>query len=177
MLGMTPNKVRILDHEGASARIKRMAFEIYERNYLESEVILIGIDIRGAYLASQLYRHLKEEANFELKLGKASLDRIERQGKLGNINVDFSIELSSLMGKVVVLVDDVLYSGNTMLHVVTPILAALPKKIETAVLIDRGHRNMPIYPNYVGMELATTLQQHVSVEISESTPLIETFLQ
>ena len=119
-----------------------MAFEIYERNFHEKLVYLIGVDVRGAFLAKQLKKHLEQVSHFEVILATTALDREERQGKRGPMEVEFSIPLTELEDKVVVVVDDVLYSGNTMLHVVSPILGIVPQKIETAVLIDRGHRSI-----------------------------------
>jgi pyrimidine operon attenuation protein/uracil phosphoribosyltransferase len=164
---MSHQKVKILETSATNARLKRMAYEIFERNFQEKSLFMIGVDERGGKVASQLTEHLRRISSLEVHLWGARLDRAERQGKGGKINVTFEHGLTQLEKQAVVVVDDVLYSGNTMLHVVAPLLKALPRKIEIAVLIDRGHRFMPISPNYVGLDLATNLHQHVAVEINE----------
>ena len=83
------------------------------------------------------------------------------------MEVDFSESPAFFAGKSVVVVDDVLYSGNTLLNVIAPLLNFQPSKIQTAILIDRGHRTMPVFSNIVGIELATSIQQHVFVEVNE----------
>ncbi len=173
---MTENQVRILDKHDVDARIKRIAFEIYENNFQEKGLVLLGSDERGGYIAEQLFAHLKEISPLKIALWNASFDKKDRQGRAGRMEVTFSADLKKLAGQNVVIVDDVLYSGNTLLHLVAPLLEVMPRKIEVAVLIDRGHRNMPISPTYVGLELATTIHQLVAVEVDFEKRSIEAFL-
>ena len=161
------SKTEILDAAGVSARLQRMAFEVYEQNFAEKEVILLGIAHRGGFLATQLAKRLKNISPLSVSLAGANLDREERQGKGGLMEVDFSESPAFFAGKSVVVVDDVLYSGNTLLNVIAPLLNFQPSKIQTAILIDRGHRTMPVFSNIVGIELATSIQQHVFVEVNE----------
>ncbi len=161
---MMAAKINILSAEAISTRIKRMAFEVYESNYLDEELVVIGIDERGGFIAEQLCEYLERVSDLSLHLVGAKLDRNQTPGGMG---IELDLELSDLRGKSVLVVDDVLYTGITMLNVVAILLQAGPRKIQTAVLIDRGHRNMPVSPDFVGVELATTIQQHVSVEIEE----------
>lgn len=173
---MTGDQVKILDRNDVQARIKRMAFEIYENNFQEEGLILLGADERGGFIAELLQAHLLNISPLKIARWHATFDKKNRQGRGGRMGVNFSHELKELTGKNVVVVDDVLYSGNTMLHLVAPLLEVIPNKIEVAVLIDRGHRNMPISPNYVGLELATTIHQIVSVEVDFEERIIEAFL-
>ena len=166
------DKIRILDPSAIEARLKRMAYEIYEANYGESELIIIGIDERGGYLAGSLTQILEEISPLNLTLVDAHLDR-EHPESMG---IEISIDIEELTHKPVVVVDDVLYSGNTLLNVVSILLQAGPKTLRTAVLIDRGHRTMPVSADFVGMELATTIQQHVSFEISLDQTNAQAFL-
>lgn len=151
------DKVQILDSVGIMARIKRMAYEIYEANYAAKKLVLIGIDERGGFLAKLIADYLKEICSLKIQLLDASLDR-EAEGGMG---ITLSAKVDKLEGKHVVVVDDVLYSGYTLLNVVSILLQVGPASIQTAVLIDRGHRTLPVSADFVGIELATTLQQHV----------------
>lgn len=156
-------KVNILDSESISRRIKRMAFEVYESNFDVKELVMIGIDERGGFICEKLCSYLEHVSELSLVSVSAKVDRNQAPGEMG---IEIDIDLNSLLGKHLIVVDDVLYTGNTMLNVVAILLQAGPQKIQTAVLIDRGHRSMPVSPDFVGVELATTIQQHVSVEIS-----------
>ena len=175
-MGMTKEELKILSKQDVNARIKRIAFEIYENNFQEESVILMGSDERGGFIARQIMDYLKEISPLSVVLWHAQFKEKNRQGRAGRMHVSFSDDIQKLAGKNVIIVDDVLYSGNTMLHLVAPLLEVMPRKIEVAVLIDRGHRNMPISPNYVGMELATTIHQLVSVEVDFEDRSIEAFL-
>lgn len=166
-------KTIILNQSAIHARIKRIAYEIYEANYSEVEVIIIGIDERGSFLADELCQNLREISPLRIISAQAEVDRSDAPQSIG---LDLSIDLNSLRGKSVVVVDDVLYTGFTMLHVVSILLQAFPRSLHTAVLIDRGHRSLPISSDYVGLELATTIQQHVIVEIDAASGDAAAFL-
>lgn len=168
---MSQNHLRILDHNEIFARLKRMAYEIYENNYQQSEMLVIGIDQRGGFIAEKLVSFLSELSPIKVTLIDAEVDRSESLP-----GVSLSAELEDLTGKAILVVDDVLYSGFTMLSVVSILLQMEPSTIQTAVLIDRGHRKMPISADYVGLELSTTLHQHVSVRIDEDEEKAEVFL-
>ena len=172
---MSDHRVNILNHQSIHARLKRMAYEIYEANFSETEIVVIGIDERGGYLAEELVQYLSSISPLSVRLINASLDR---SGGKGDIGIDLNIEnVGELADKAVVVVDDVLYTGITLLNVVAILLQVGPSKIQTAVLIDRGHRNMPVSSDFVGLELATTLHQHVSMEINPNNGEVEAFLQ
>ncbi|WNJ16927.1 phosphoribosyltransferase family protein [Pontibacter sp. G13] len=170
---MAVNKVRILDSQGIRARLKRMAFEIYEANYLEKELVVVGIDERGGYLAEQLVEALREISPLEVHYAPVQMDRGTEDSDIG-IELEFDFE--EFAGKPIVVVDDVLYTGTTLLNVVAILLQAGPSTIQTAVLIDRGHRKFPVSSDFVGIELATTIQQHVSVVIAPEENHFEAFL-
>ena len=168
---MSQNHLRILDHNEIFARLKRMAYEIYENNYQQSEMLVIGIDQRGGFIAEKLVSFLSDLSPIKVTLIDAEVDQSESLP-----GVSLSAELEDLTGKAILVVDDVLYSGFTMLSVVSILLQLEPSTIQTAVLIDRGHRKMPISADYVGLELSTTLHQHVSVRIDEDEEKAEVFL-
>lgn len=172
---MNEDKVKILDQPAIAARLKRMAYEVFEATYQEKKLIIIGIDERGGYLADKLSGFLKEISPQEILLVQAYLDRASDPGTIG---IELSIDdIGLLENQAILVVDDVLYSGYTMLNVVAILLQAGPKMIQTAALIDRGHRKMPVSPDFVGMELATTIHQHVKVEIDGEKGVAEVFLR
>jgi pyrimidine operon attenuation protein / uracil phosphoribosyltransferase len=158
-------KTLILTQTAIHAKMKRMAYEVYENHFLEKEILLIGVSQGGNYLGQALQNILKDVAPFEVSFVKANINRSQT---VGMMEMYGDIQPHIFQGKAVIVVDDVLYSGRTLLSVVAQILTSAPKCIQTFVLIDRGHRQMPISPDYVGMELATTLQQHVDVQLLEN---------
>lgn len=171
---MSNDQVKLLDHHQVAARLRRMAFEVYEANYQEQSLIIIGIDERGGHLADLLAKHLKEISPLSISLYHAHLDR---QSDPHAIGIDLSIEsIEALKDQPILVVDDVLYSGYTLLNVVAILLQAAPSSIQTAVLIDRGHRRMPVSSDFVGMILSTTIHQHVKVEIKPESNSAEAFL-
>ncbi|MEL6676037.1 MAG: phosphoribosyltransferase family protein [Bacteroidota bacterium] len=170
---MAGTKTKILDQVAITARLKRMAFELYEANYQENELLVIGIDERGGYLAEKLCAYLSAISPLHIRFIQASLDRSQGSPEIG---IELSEELEHLRDKPIVVVDDVLYTGSTLLNVVSILLQATPKSIQTAVLIDRGHRKMPVSSDFVGLEMATTLSQHISVEIVPEKETAEAYL-
>lgn len=171
---MSAPQTRILDQVAIHARMRRMAYEIYEANYSETEVIIIGIDERGGFLANELCQYLREISPLSIISAGVQVDRTDAPQSIG---IDLSIDIESLRGKSVVVVDDVLYTGFTMLHVISILLQAFPRRLHTAVLIDRGHRSLPISSDFVGLELATTIRQHVVVEVDTEARKTEAFLR
>lgn len=155
-------KIHILSNEAIAAKMLRMAYEVYEKNFLEEEIIIIGVSEGGDFLANKLEEQLSKIAPFRIIRFQAEVNRAQTQGMMA---LSGEFDKAIFREKSVIVVDDVLYSGRTLLSAVAQILTAAPKCIQTFVLIDRGHRQMPISPDFVGMELATTLQQHVSFEI------------
>jgi pyrimidine operon attenuation protein/uracil phosphoribosyltransferase len=150
----------ILDETTIQRKLQRMAYEIYERNAGEQAVILAGILDRGHIVATRLEALLKEIAPFDLQIINLVLDRKNPLEVTASEAVDFT-------GKTVIVIDDVANSGRTMLYAMKPILAYLPKKIQTAVLVDRTHKSFPVVVNYIGHSLSTTLQENINVEVAD----------
>lgn len=167
---------RILSPEAIEARIQRMAFQVYERNYHETRLVVIGIDQRGGMVAERLVEKLRKISPIELTLASATLDHEDRQGRVEALRVNYSVNLNMLQDAAVLIVDDVLYSGNSMMHVIAPLVQAMPRTIQIAVLIDRGHRRLPVSADFIGEKLATTLQQHVHVAVDANSGQMEAFL-
>lgn len=148
----------ILTQDVIEKKIKRIAYEIYEHNSDESEIILAGIWDRGSILAQKIARILQEISPLKIKLIKLKLDKSQPDTVEVSEKIDFN-------GKVIVLIDDVAHSGRTMLYALKPLLEFLPKKIQSAVLVDRKHKSFPISVDFVGYSLATMQQETVMVDV------------
>ncbi|MEX2595963.1 MAG: phosphoribosyltransferase family protein [Salibacteraceae bacterium] len=147
-------KTVILEHTRIERILKRIAYQILEHCFAEKGITLIGIEPRGVWVATQLEQHLAEISSFEVY--KASMD-IEKQSKADSLE-------QHIKGRSVILVDDVLNSGHTMMMAAAFIAQHDPKLLITACLVDRKHRRFPIKSDFTGLSLATTLQEHISLE-------------
>jgi pyrimidine operon attenuation protein/uracil phosphoribosyltransferase len=148
----------ILTQDVIEKKLERIAYEIYEHNSDEQELILAGIWDRGVILAQKIADILQKIAPFSIRLIELRLD------KQHPLEVQLSEE-PDFNGKVIVLIDDVANSGRTMLYALKPFLQYLPRKIQTAVLVDRRHKSFPLSVDFVGYSLATTLQDMVMVDV------------
>ena len=155
--------MKILNHHKIYQKVQRIAIEIVERNYEETELFLLGINNNGMAFAQMLAKRLQEISPLTIHLHNI---RLSPADPLANpINID--LEVNELNGKVVVLVDDVSNTGRTLHYATKPLLETLPKKIEVAILVDRTHKTFPIQADYVGLALATTLKENIDVHIRE----------
>jgi pyrimidine operon attenuation protein/uracil phosphoribosyltransferase len=156
-------KSLVLSGQQVSNKIKRMAFEIYERNIREKEIILAGIDGQGYVLAGLLEKELKAISPLAARVVRVSLDK----SKPLQSEVVLDADLKDLHKKCIVVVDDVLNTGKTLACGMKPFLAIDVQKIEVAVLVNRSHPTFPIMPTYIGYGLATTLSEHVEVKLGK----------
>lgn len=157
------NKIPILTATQIEQKLKRMAFEIWEKNSEAKEITIIGIEQVGAAVAAKISDFLKEVS--PLKIHAATLT-INKKNPLHD-EIIWSGAGTSLNGKTVVLVDDVANSGKTLLYAIKPLLDHEPKKIQVAVLVDRKHKNYPITPDIIGHSVSTTLQEHIIVNFEK----------
>lgn len=158
---MTAERTLVLDHERVNRKLKRIAVQLHEENHAEKAIVLIGIAPRGARLAQRLKELIAADNGPRVDLVELSLDKsrpLEAPVQLG-------VDLDALKGRVVVLVDDVLMSGRTLMYAVAHLIRVPLKKLTTVVLVDRRHRSFPIRADIVGLTLSTTLQEHISVEL------------
>lgn len=153
--------VRILDHSQIQAKLKRMAMEIRENIYPETSLIMVGIDQKGEILAQKLADEIQKMGPLQLTLLRAIPIR-EKQAS-ASLSIP-GIGEADCKGKIVIIVDDVLYSGRTLYLTLEAIMQQHPAKVQAAVLIDRGHRSFPVHADYTGLTLGTTLQEHIRVE-------------
>lgn len=155
---MTP----ILNHQDIQHKIRRIAYQIYETNLHESQIILAGIQGNGYVFAEKLKSLLNEIAPIEVILCKVTMNK---KNPLDAITT--SIASVDYENKAVILVDDVLNSGLTLIYGVKHFLEVPLKKLTTAVLVNRNHKNFPIKADFKGISLSTSLQEHVCVEFNE----------
>ncbi|MBI2270800.1 MAG: phosphoribosyltransferase [Bacteroidetes bacterium] len=161
---MTETKTLILNADQIRQKTDRIAYQIYENNFEEKEIIMAGIAPKGYILAQRLAKKLEEIAKIKITLVEIT---VNKDNPLQD-EVKLSIKPKEFSGKVVILVDDVLNSGKTLVYGLAPFLNVPVKRITTAVLVDRNHNRYPIKADFVGLSLATTLQEHISVELAKS---------
>ena len=152
------NKKYILDKEVAAKKLQRMAYEILENNVEEEQIVLAGIPENGSVIAKSIQKILSDISSLKTELISISLDKRQPKEVTLSKNLDFN-------NRVIIIIDDVVNSGKTLLYAVKPFLEFQPKKIQTLVLVERSHNNFPVQPDYVGLSISTTLQEHIFVEI------------
>jgi len=162
----------LLDADAISRTLSRIAHEIVERNADLDRVALVGIQTRGVPLAARLRELVAERGGTTLELGTLDItfhrdDAPERNGARQPVvhatTIPFGLE-----GTSVVLVDDVLYTGRTIRAGIDALLEfGRPARVQLAVLVDRGHRELPIRPDYVGKNLPTARDERIQVELVE----------
>ncbi|MGJ3236280.1 phosphoribosyltransferase family protein [Marivirga sp.] len=154
---------QILDREAILSKIKRIAFQILENNYQEENLYIIGIQGGGAILAKKISEELKSISDLKPIYLTVDIDKSSPANSKVLLNVDVKIAENS----VILIVDDVLNSGKTIFYTLRSLLDLNLKKIETAFLVNRAHRSFPIAANYTGIEIATTIQEHINFNWSE----------
>ena len=160
----------VMDAEGIDRSLTRIASEILEKNKGGEELVLVGIRTGGVFLAERLKRKISRIEGKEIPFGilditlyRDDLSTSHRKPRLGKTDIPFSLD-----GKKVVLVDDVLFTGRTIRAAMDALIDfGRPKLIQLAVLIDRGHRELPIRADFVGKNLPSSLWQAVSVNLTE----------
>lgn len=155
---MGTQKNYILSKEVAGKKLRRMAYEIFENNFDEKEIILAGIRENGSMVARVIQKMLSEISSLKTELITITLDKKNPVEVLLSKKTGFN-------DKVIVVIDDVSNSGRTLLYALKPFLAFHPKKIQTLVLVERTHTSFPVRSDYVGLSVATTLQEHIYVEV------------
>lgn len=162
---MVSERSLILDAVQVKQKIRRMAYEIFEHNFNEKSIVIAGIEGQGHTLARSLIREVESISPIRTVLVKVSLDKSAPQQS----DVTLDCNVKDLRRKCIILVDDVLNTGRTFAYGLKPFLSIEVKKIETAVLVNRSHTLFPIYPQYTGYELATTIRDHVEVVLGKET--------
>lgn len=156
-------KVKILDTRQIDQKLNRLAFEVYENNFSEKELLVVGIEGNGYKVARHLGEKLKNISPIRIKMGKIAVNKDKPWE--GEPEIDFAEK--DFVNKTIILVDDVLNSGKTLMYAVKLFLDKPVKKINTVVLVDRSHTRFPVKADYVGLSLSTTLQEHIEADFSK----------
>ncbi|WP_445954755.1 phosphoribosyltransferase family protein [Yeosuana sp.] len=155
---MTVKNNVILTHNEINHKIRRIAFQIYENNVNETEIILAGIDKNGYIFAKKLRAALQKISEINPILCKVSIDK-----KSPCLKIKTSIKPEDYQNKSLILVDDVLNSGTTLIYGVKHFLNVPLKQFQTAVLVNRNHKKYPVKADFKGISLSTSLHEHVHV--------------
>ncbi|MGJ7033811.1 phosphoribosyltransferase family protein [Niabella hirudinis] len=151
-------KKYLLDAETVEKKLQRLALELVENNLDAAPLILVGIEENGVVLAKNIRQRIQKNSRIPTELLTLQLNKKKPEAVTLSREMDFT-------GKVIVLIDDVTNSGKTLLYALKPFLEYHPARIQTLVLVERTHTLFPITPDYKGISLATTLQDHIYVEV------------
>ena len=155
----------ILNEKQIRLKIKRLAFEIAEQNHQRPAVILAGINNNGYGFAKLIANELKKIIDTQVELVHL---RLNPANPLDHPIVLEMKNLEEISNKTIIIVDDVANTGRTIFYAFKPLMEILPFKVEVAVLVDRKHKRYPIEVEYVGISLATTLKENISVKIKDT---------
>jgi pyrimidine operon attenuation protein/uracil phosphoribosyltransferase len=163
-------KAKIMDDKKMKRTFQRLAIEILEQNRETEKLVLIGIQTRGVYVARRIQQLIKEVENIDIPLGilditmfRDDLHKHEQQPAVKKTQIDFNIE-----DRDIILIDDVLFTGRTIRAAMDSIFElGRPASVQLVVLIDRGHREMPISPDFKGKYLPTSRRERVKVMLQE----------
>ncbi|SDC43606.1 pyrimidine operon attenuation protein / uracil phosphoribosyltransferase [Niabella drilacis] len=147
-----------MNAETVEKKLQRLALELVENNLGAESLILVGIEENGVVLAKNIRQRIQKNSRIPTELLTLRLNKKKPEAVTLSREMDFT-------GKVIVLIDDVTNSGQTLLYALKPFLDYHPARIQTLVLVERTHTLFPITPDYRGISLATTLQDHIYVEV------------
>lgn len=153
----------ILTQKEIEHKIRRIAWQVYETNVSETEVVIAGIKKNGFQLAQRIKRALEEISPIEATLCEVAIDK-----KNPTHPIETSLAASQYANKSLLLVDDVLHSGTTLIYGVKHFLEVPLKQFKTAVLVDRNHKKYPIKADFKGISLSTSLNENISVVFEEN---------
>ncbi len=160
----------ILNQEEIKHKIRRIAYQIYESNVEEKEIIIAGIANNGFILAQKLEKELQDISPLKTTLCEVEIDK---KNPLGEIKTSLLPE--QYQNKAIILVDDVLNSGTTLIYGVRHFLKVPLKHFKTAVLVDRNHKKYPVKADYKGISLSTSLSETVKVIFEKNKERVELF--
>ena len=163
-------KAQLMDEKAIGRAITRISHEIIERNKGIDDIVLVGIKTRGVPIADRIGRKIQQiegkkinTGEIDITLYRDDLKKVDVDPVINGSDIKFSID-----DKIVILVDDVLYTGRTVRSALDAIIdIGRPKAVQLAVLVDRGHRELPIRADYVGKNVPTSKDEIISVKLSE----------
>ncbi|MEJ2194178.1 MAG: bifunctional pyr operon transcriptional regulator/uracil phosphoribosyltransferase PyrR [Ignavibacteriaceae bacterium] len=161
---------KIVDKQGLDRILTRIAHEVLEKNKGSDNLVLIGMRTRGEFLAHRIFNKIKKIDNVELPLGvlDATLYRDDYRTRLKQPEVSVSDITFDINEKDIIVIDDVLYTGRTVRSALNALMEfGRPSSIQLFILVDRGHRELPIRADYVGKNIPTSLNQEIKVKMEE----------
>lgn len=157
-------RIHLLDHMQIMHKLKRIAFQLYENNLNEKAIYIGGIGERGAFIAEKIASELRHLEALTVHYFQITTQHTARE-------IELSVDKMVLQNQTIVLVDDVLNTGKTLIEIMMPLFACQPLRIETCFLAQRNHRMFPVTGDYVGLKLATTFQEHIFFDCSNPNDL------
>ncbi|MCW9049904.1 MAG: bifunctional pyr operon transcriptional regulator/uracil phosphoribosyltransferase PyrR [Deltaproteobacteria bacterium] len=166
---METETIEILDNDGINRALTRIAHEILEKNKGSEDLVLIGIRTGGAYLATELHKKLTQIEGQDIPLGMIDVtmyrDDLASRNNLAVGQTDIRFPVSN---KKIILVDDVLFTGRTIRAAMDAVMdLGRPQNMQLAILVDRGHRELPIRPDFIGRNLPTARNEQIEVDFDE----------
>lgn len=155
--------LKILDSNQINQKILRLSWQVFEDNFSEKEIVLVGIGEQGLLIAEQVKFHLNTISKLKTTVFIIDVDRDKPFNK-----VSTELTENDYKNKVIILIDDVLHSGKTLTYAFKTFLDTSVKKMAVLVLINRSHNTFPVKANYVGLSLSTTLKEYIEVELKGS---------
>ena len=169
-------EVRIMDEGAISRALTRISYEIIEQQKDVSNLVIIGIKTRGITLAKRIAEKISALEKKKIPVGEVDITLYSEETDapvLNGTHIPFDIK-----GKQVVLVDDVLFTGRTVRAALDAIMDVdRPKRISLAILIDRGHRELPIRPDFIGKNVPTSLDEVIHVRLTEDDHIEEVIIE
>tara|TARA_Y200000002_G_scaffold128409_1_gene105874 strand:- start:215 stop:715 length:501 start_codon:yes stop_codon:yes gene_type:complete len=160
---MSENENKIMDAADIHKTVKRIAYQIYETHFEEKQLVLAGVAYNGVVLAKRIQEELEKIS----QIGVISLEiKVDKKNPINQVSI--SKELDICKNNSIVVVDDVLNTGSTLIYAVTHFLSIRLKKIQTAVLVNRNHKNFPVKGDFKGISLSTSIKEHVNVKFGEN---------
>lgn len=156
---MNKDQIAILTPLQVEQKLQRIARELIELHYDKKEIVIIGISERGVKIARKIDAILNQISNLKIKFLTLRLNKDNPNSS----KIELSGDKKELENKAIILIDDVLNSGKTLIHATSFLLEENIKQLSTVVLVDRRHRLFPIRADFVGLTLSTTIKEHISV--------------
>ena len=164
-----PSRIQLLSEIQIQRMVRRIAFEVIEKNKSAANLVIIGILNRGATLADQLAATIAQISDTPITAHHLNVSQYRDDTERDGAGVPYGLETLDVTDKDVLLVDDVLYTGRTVRAALDAVVAlGRPQSIQLSVLIDRGHREYPIEPTYVGRHVPTKYREHVEVSFEDA---------
>ena len=151
---------KILDKEQIQEKIKRISYEVYEENFEDKSILICGIEKNGSIIAKRIIKELESICDIKIEFMSINLNK-----KKPLNTVEIKSSKNNIKNKSIILIDDVSNTGKTLIYVIKELIKFEPKKINTAVLVNRDHTLFPIKINFVGLSLSTSIKSHIEVKL------------